>query len=135
MGAAGVLFVGGLLFQHSAQRRQVRAQAKRLEAEKNISIIKQKREKRNQLRRARATQAEIQAQGIAQGGSVTDPSSAVSGAVGGVQSQYAYNLSFLDQVSAQNQIAFQASQEANVFGAKARTAGAVASTASKFIKT
>ena len=135
MGLQGFVAVAGLLFQRQAQKRQARAQSKRLEAEKNISLIKQRREKRNQLRRARSAQAEIQAQGIAQGGSVTDPSSSTSGGVGGVQSQYAFNLSFLDQVATQNQIALNASQEANVFGAKANTFGTVASTAAKFIKT
>lgn len=121
--------VVGLLQGRKAQKATARAQ----KAERNIQLAKQRREKRNQLRQARAQRAEIIAQGIGQGGAVTEPTSTTAGAVAGVESQYAYNLSFLDQTSALNQQAFQARQEASVFEGRARVAGAIG-TASETIR-
>jgi len=106
-------------------RKAAKARARQREAERNIQIAKQKREKRNQLRRARAERASIVAQGIGQGGAVQDPTSATQGAVAGVESQYAYNLSFLDTAASLNQQAFSASQEAGVFESRSRTAAAL----------
>jgi len=127
-------FTAVFALESSRQQSKARkAQARQAEAQRNIDIAKQRREKRNQLRRARVQKAEVVAQGIGQGGAVSRPSTAVSGAVGGIESQYAYNLSFLDTVSAQNQAAFQASSEARVFESKARTYGTVSSTAKTFI--
>jgi len=129
----GALALFGLASGQQAQRKAAKASAQRAQAERNISIARQRREKRNQLRRARAQRAEVVAQGIGQGGAVSRPSTAVSGAVGGIQSQYAYNLSFLDTVSAQNQAAFQASSRQRVFESKARTFGAVTSVSTSFM--
>lgn len=123
--------VGVTLFSavlsYSQGRKASKARARTAEAERNIQITRQKREKRNQLRQARAQRAEVIAQGIGQGGSVTDQTSTTQGAVSGIESQYAYNLSFLDTTSSLNQKAFQANQEASVFESKARLAGAVSS--------
>ena len=133
MGVQEFIAVAGLLVGASESRKARRATSRQREAERNISVIKQRREKRNQLRQARAARAEVIAQGVGQGGAVAAPSPPVSGAVGGIESQYAYNLSFLDQVSQQNIFAFNASQQASVFQSRASTATSIASTAAKFI--
>lgn len=100
---------------------------KKSQAERNIAKIKQRREKRNQLRKARAGRAEIIAQGVAQGGSVGAPGSAVQGGIAGVESQYAYNISFLDQVEAQNQAAFESSQKIQDLESQRRTTQTIGS--------
>ncbi len=133
MGPA-LLFLGvvSTFASMQASSQEAAARGKQIEAQRNIAITKQKREKRNQLRAARKAQAEITAQGVAQGGTAGAPSSAVSGGIAGVGSQYAYNLSFLDQVGAFNQEAFSASQDAAEAGSRAKTFGAAAGVAFKF---
>ena len=133
MGPA-LLFLGvvSTFVSMQASSQAAGARSRQAEAQRNIAITKQKREKRNQLRKARQAQAEVVAQGVAQGGTAGAPSSAVSGGVAGVGSQYAYNLSFLDQVGAFSQEAFSASQSAAAYESTARTAGAAAGVAFKF---
>ena len=133
MGALGVFFTIVGLLEGGRQRRIAAGErARQAAAEREIAKTKQRREKRNQLRQARAQRAAIVAQGVGQGGAAQDPSSAVSGATAGVESQYAYNLSFLDTVSAQNTRAFEASTAARSAEGRAREAQAISSTASSF---
>lgn len=132
------LFLGGLalfgLYQQNEQQGKANeATSRRIEAERKISVLKQKREKRNQLRKARVQRASVVAQGVGQGGSASAPSSNVQGATAGLESQYAYNLSFLDQAKGLNTQALAASEQANVFTSNANTAGAVSAFASTFI--
>ena len=119
--------VSTLLHSLRIEEEAKTARKKKSQAERNIAVVKQKREKRNQLRKTRQARADIIAQGVGTGGSVGAPSSAVSGGTGAVDSQYAYNISFLDTLEAQNQSAFESSQKIQDLESDKRTTQTIAS--------
>lgn len=131
--ALAIIAIGATVNASEESKRASAARQRQAEAEKKISILQQKREKRNQLRQARVQRAAVQAQAIGQGGSAASPSSATQGAQAGIESQYAYNLSFLDQAQAYNAQAFKASSEARVFESKARESSSYAGLATAFM--
>ena len=110
--------------EHEAAKDEKRARA----AQRRQQAIKTSRERRRQIQEAQRLQAETEATGVATGTRMT---SAVAQAQGGVQSQLAANLSFLDQMGelAERQSIF--AQKTASHRLRSETAQQVASTTTR----
>ena len=119
----------GLMAGMSYQRKQQRAQQKQIEAQNRMQAARNAREKRAQLRQARIQQAQIAAQQEAMGGAAQAPGSAAQGATSSISSQYAANVSFLDQMTALSAESAKYGQQAANYGAASGFWNQVGSTA------
>lgn len=129
---SGVSTVAGMSAQSDSARAQRRAQ----EYQRRMDELRQNRERRQAIREQRIKTAQVIQAGANQG-AVT--SSAVQGGSGSLQSQLSSNLSFLDSMgrnanlaSQANQQALNASSRAQNFGAMAGLGGTIFSAAGGF---
>lgn len=119
----------GAMMTYSYQKKQARAQQKAIDAQNKMQAARNAREKRAQLRQARIQQAQIAAQQEAMGGAAQTPGSAAQGATSSISSQYAANVSFLDQMTQLSSESAAARQQAVGYGAQAGFWNQVGSTA------
>lgn len=130
--AAYYLFAASTVYTATQQSKARKAEARRQEAQNRIAALKQQREARNALRKSRIAKAQAQAEAVSSGTTPGAISSGAAGAVGSIESQYAYNLSFLDKAGAYNTQAQVFGQQAADYRGKAEVGKAISNTASVF---
>jgi chromatin segregation and condensation protein Rec8/ScpA/Scc1 (kleisin family) len=106
-----------------ASKDQSSAQKKAAAYQRRMDELRQNRERRQAIREQRIKTAQVIQAGANQG---AQTSSAVQGGAGSLQSQLSSNLSFLDNMATNANLASRANQQALNAGARAQTWGAMA---------